>query len=266
MAFVVLALVLLGPRALEGQLAPADSSGIAFGHLHLNVSDLALHRQIWVDQFGGTWVDREPVQAVWIPGALLMFNEVEPEGGTQGSTLDHFGLKVRDYDAVLSGWRHSGLQIQSEFEGVEGNRNAYLLTPDGLRIEIQEDVSLGSPAIAHHLHWFVPDAERGLTHYASSYELREEPRGSIRTTTNVPGMNLSFSAAGSARRAGTRGRVLDHIGFEIDGLEAYAQRLEARGVTFEIPYRVLPGLGIGVAFYTDPSGVLVELTEGLRGY
>ena len=46
-------------------------------------------------------------------------------------------------------------------------------------------------------------------------------------------------------------------------LEAFCKTLEAAGVTFDRPYAKLPALGIAVAFFTDPFGTYVELTEGL---
>jgi len=46
-------------------------------------------------------------------------------------------------------------------------------------------------------------------------------------------------------------------------LEAFCKKLEASGVKFETPYRKLPQLGLAVAFFTDPWGTRVELTEGL---
>ena len=60
----------------------------------------------------------------------------------------------------------------------------------------------------------------------------------------------------------TKGHGLDHIGFEVKGLEAFTKKLEAQGVKFNIPYRKLPS-GLAIAFFTDPWGSYVELTEGL---
>jgi len=75
-------------------------------------------------------------------------------------------------------------------------------------------------------------------------------------------VNLTFTASDSAL-AGTKGRALDHIGFEVTNLEAFTQKLEAAGVKFDVPYRKLPALGLGLAFLTDPWGTYIELTEGL---
>ena len=84
----------------------------------------------------------------------------------------------------------------------------------------------------------------------------------IATTTNVPGMNLSFSTS-EQPVVGTAGRSLDHIGFAIDNLEAFVNRLKKRGIEFDVDYRVIEELGIALAFLMDPSGVYIELSEGL---
>jgi hypothetical protein len=64
----------------------------------------------------------------------------------------------------------------------------------------------------------------------------------------------------------TKGRALDHIGFEVDNLEAFAKKLEANGVKFEESYSKSRHQGFASAKFTDPWGVTVELTEGLRRF
>ncbi|HTM51465.1 MAG TPA: VOC family protein, partial [Bryobacteraceae bacterium] len=79
---------------------------------------------------------------------------------------------------------------------------------------------------------------------------------------DLPGVNLTFSASEGAVSP-TKGRALDHIGFEVKDLEAFCRKMEADGVKFDVPYRKIPALGLSVAFFTDPFGTYVELTEGL---
>jgi hypothetical protein len=50
----------------------------------------------------------------------------------------------------------------------------------------------------------------------------------------------------------------------VEDLGALVERLEARGLTFDVPVHEDPTLGIRSATFTDPSGVVVELTEGLE--
>jgi catechol 2,3-dioxygenase-like lactoylglutathione lyase family enzyme len=78
-------------------------------------------------------------------------------------------------------------------------------------------------------------------------------------------MNLTF-ATGKARDQGTKGGVIDHIGFEVRDLEDYCKKLEAHGIRLDMPYTKLPRLGIAIAFLTDPKGVSIELTEGLKAF
>ena len=63
--------------------------------------------------------------------------------------------------------------------------------------------------------------------------------------------------------AGTQGRALDHIGFEVKNLEAFTKKLESQGIKLAVAYRQVPALGIAIAFITDPWGTYIELTEGL---
>ena len=56
---------------------------------------------------------------------------------------------------------------------------------------------------------------------------------------------------------------MDHIGFEVRGLEEFVKKLEAQGIKLDRPYAPVPALGISIAFITDPWGTYIELTEGL---
>jgi len=62
---------------------------------------------------------------------------------------------------------------------------------------------------------------------------------------------------------GTRGRVVDHIGFEVKDLEAFCRKLEGMGFTLDRPYTKVAALNIAIAFISDPWGTYIELTEGL---
>jgi predicted enzyme related to lactoylglutathione lyase len=49
----------------------------------------------------------------------------------------------------------------------------------------------------------------------------------------------------------------------VKDLEAFCKKLAADGVTFESPFRDVPGIGLKIAFLIDPAGTRIELTEGL---
>jgi len=134
--------------------------------------------------------------------------------------------------------------------------------PDDVYVELQEDQALATEISGYHIHYFTPQYQQLLDWYTEVFALETRPRGSIASTTNVPGMNLSFGNADSERLP-TRGRAIDHIGFELVDLKSFCKQLEAKGIKFDVPYREIPSLGLKVAFFTDPSGVYIELTEGL---
>lgn len=260
-----LAVSLAAPSAASGQVAPYDDSGMTFGHVHLNVSDLELHRQLWVDVFGAEVVERGPLTVMKWPELLLILSEREPTAGSEATVMDHFGFKVRDIEAVLDRWREAGYDVQAEFTGAEGFPNAYVVLPDSVRVELQQDPELSEEVVGYHVHWFTPEYEELLDWYIDVFGVERYQRGSIATTANAPGMNLSFGDSETPRMP-TRGTAIDHIGFEYRDLEAFVRELEAAGIELDTPIREIPDLGLKIAFLTDPSGVRVELTEGLDEY
>ena len=196
---------------------------------------------------------------------LVVFTESAPTGGSQGTVMDHFGFKVRSLAEVLATWRAAGLEVESELTGAEGYPNAYVVAPDGVRFELQEDPQLPVKAAGYHVHFFAPDYLELLDWYVDIFSGVQAARGSIQKTVNVPGQNLSF-ATSQTKREPTQGRAIDHIGFEVDNLEVFIQRLETRGIEFQLGYTEIASMELAIAFFTDPSGVRIELTEGLDEY
>ena len=259
-ALVFLTLSVSSPA--RAQLAAPNDAGVTMGHVHLNVTDAELHKKLWIDQFGATPIQREGVTGVKIPGMVIMFRQQPPTGGTEGTVLDHFGLKVRSLSDVLQRWKAAGYQVQREFKGTEGFPNAYLIGPDDVKIELQEDTALPHKAIAYHLHYILADHIKLRDWYAGTFSLVSRKRGE-HDTADVPGMNLTFATSRTPPTLGTKGRTVDHVGFEVKNLEAFCKKLEARGIKLDVPYRKLPERGLAIAFLTDPDGVYIELTEGL---
>ena len=73
---------------------------------------------------------------------------------------------------------------------------------------------------------------------------------------------MSFSRS-DIKREPTKGRSLDHIGFEVKNLDALVKNLETSGTKLEAPPRMVPNSNVKIAFLTDPWGTYIELTENL---
>ena len=73
-------------------------------------------------------------------------------------------------------------------------------------------------------------------------------------------------ANGATAPVPTKGRAIDHVGFEVKNLEAFSKRLESVGVKFDKPYSRSRYPSYASAEFTDPWGVTVELTEGVNRF
>jgi catechol 2,3-dioxygenase-like lactoylglutathione lyase family enzyme len=257
------ALLLAAPAG--AQLAAPNDLGVTFAHVHLNVADVEVHKRLWVEHFGGVVVEKGPLTTVKFPNFLIVLTEQAPTGPSQGTVMDHFGFTVPNTAEVVAAWRAAGLEVQSEFTGAEGFPNAYLLAPDGVRVELQEDPELQVPASGYHVHYWTPDYEDLMHWYAEAFGAEIRPRGTIQTAADVPGQNLSFADCREECVA-TQGRAIDHVGFEIDDLESFAERLKGMGVEFQLEPRYIESIELMIAFFVDPSGVRIELTEGFDEY
>jgi hypothetical protein len=72
-------------------------------------------------------------------------------------------------------------------------------------------------------------------------------------------VQLRFTKADTAQTP-AKGRVLDHMSFDVKDLEAFIKTLEANNVKLDSSYTVNEA-GIGIAFVTDPWGTNIEINE-----
>ena len=86
-------------------------------------------------------------------------------------------------------------------------------------------------------------------------------RGAFDTVT-LPGVEMSITKQEMAQ-APTKGRSLDHIGFDVKNLEAFVKTLDAKGVKLDEAIRLAPNGTTKVAYLTDPWGTRIELTQNL---
>jgi len=132
--------------------------------------------------------------------------------------------------------------------------------PDGVRVELTEDRSMKDPIRFHHVHFSSPDPKKMQDWYKTNFGATPSRRANW-DSGDVPGANLTYGPAETV--AATQGRAIDHIGFEIKGLEAFCRKLTDSGIKLDIPYRQIPQINLALAFLTDPWGTRIELTEGL---
>ena len=261
---VVAGFVVVTVRLLDAQVMPLSESGIAMGHIHLNVADIDAQKKFWITQFDAKPLDRDGLKGVKVPGMLILFTQKAATHPSQSTVLDHFGFKVRSREEMVAKARASGYQVTREFIGSEGFPNAYIVGPEGISIELREDLTQKLLAEAHHLHYLLPDFMDLRSWYLATFPMQESKRGP-HPSADIPGMNLTF-ATGSARDLGSKDGLIDHIGFEVRDLRSFSKKLTAQGIKVDITSGASGDLGVPHAFVTDPKGILIELTEGLTKY
>ena len=105
-AVVLMCTLLAAPAA--AQLAVPNENGLTFGHVHLNVTDIELHKRLWVEHFGGEVVEKGPLTLVRFPNFHLALTEKEPSGGSQGSVPISAGTLIstssKESDVAISLW------------------------------------------------------------------------------------------------------------------------------------------------------------------
>jgi catechol 2,3-dioxygenase-like lactoylglutathione lyase family enzyme len=254
------ATLLLLALPAAAQLAPPNAAGVTMGHLHLNVADLDAARSFWLALGAQPGKLGPRIEVMKFPDVLVLLNRVDAAGaGSDGSTVGHLGFRVRNLAEWREKWKAAGLVMDRVAD--QAPTQLFLTAPGGVRVEISQDASLAVPITHHHVHFYTADVNRTKAWYVETFGAKPGRRGHFEAG-DIPGANLTFDAA-KAAPAPTKGRVLDHIGFEVRGLEAFCKKLEAAGVKFDVPYRKVPSLGISLAFLTDPWGTYIELTEGL---
>jgi catechol 2,3-dioxygenase-like lactoylglutathione lyase family enzyme len=241
------------------QTAPPNDRGVSIGHMHLVVRDIEASKKLWM-AMGAMPAKLGTNEVMKFPGMLVLLRQGEPTGGSVGSVVDHIGFKVADIQKSLAEWRAAGLKTAP---GVRPTQ-AFVITPEALRIEILEDATLRVPIAADHVHFFAPEATVAEMRnwYVKMFGATPGKRGN--DVMEMPGgVALSFTRSpDGARGAPTSGRALDHIGFEVKNLEAFCRKLEAAGIIFDRPFQRSP-TGLLVANITDPWGTYIELSEGL---
>jgi len=181
-----------------------------------------------------------------------------PTDGSDGSTINHFGFLVKSYADTKAKLSAAGVTFATDRPE---NKQMIAEFPEGVRVEFTEDANLNVPIAFHHIHEAAMDPESLQAWYVKTFGAKAGKRGQF-AAAMVPGGEVDFRKADTAA-APTKGRTLDHIGFEVRNLEAYCKKLEAEGVTFDTAYRVVPQLdGLKIAYILDPIGTRIELTEG----
>jgi catechol 2,3-dioxygenase-like lactoylglutathione lyase family enzyme len=255
-----LCLLTASAAALFGQLSAPNDAGVSMGHIHLTVPDPDAQIKVWVDVLGATASKAGPLNLVKLPGMFIIVTKANATEGSNGSTANHIGFLMKDYADLKT--KLAAAKIETVFDN-DKNKQIIVNFPDSVRVEFNEDASIGAPVAFHHIHLMTTDPEALQGWYVKTFGAEATTRRNL-PAARIPGGEVDFLKAKDAL-APTKGRTLDHIGFEIKDLDAFCKKLDAAGMKFDMPFRDVPAIGLKIAFIVDPVGTRIELTQGLAG-
>ena len=228
------------------------------GHIHLVVKDVDAEKKAWVDSFGAEASKTGQLDLLKLPGIFIIVTKGEPAGGSNGSSVNHIGIAVKDYPAIKAKLEAAGVKMQE----LTPNQQMFATFPEDVRVEVMEVKEQAPPVAFHHIHMSVVDGEATRSWYMKEFGAAAGSRRNL-PAAMIPGGEIDYLRA-QMPQAPTKGRSLDHIGFEVKNLESFVKRLQADGITMDMPYTdMTQRIGLKIAFITDPVGTRIELTEGL---
>jgi catechol 2,3-dioxygenase-like lactoylglutathione lyase family enzyme len=215
---------------------------------------------------------------------MIVLHRQAPTGPARGTAFDHVGFSVPNVRDVVAKVRANGFQTTNGREPKPGQTVspqaagtpeeiagvAYILGPDGAKVELVTNRDANPPPIKyHHVHFINKQYVEMQQWYMKAFDATLRPgQTDFFIGADLPGVGYSLNffrweGDQAVTHVPTAGRVYDHVGFEVRNLEEFCRKLEAKGIKLTVPYSKVPALNIAHAFVTDPWGVSIELTEGL---
>jgi catechol 2,3-dioxygenase-like lactoylglutathione lyase family enzyme len=251
-----------------------------FHHVHLNATDPAAAIEFYTSRFKARKESFAGLEAaVWTGDSWLLFTQVdEPPPSELLSGIWHIGWGAQDMQSTYRQQLAKGTRFATPLTDISdmvgGDRPffyAYVDGPDHALIEL-------NTARHHnfgHVHLFSADPPAAGAWYAKHFGFRNFARTEKRVYRDVQIAPAAFVTADHVSmiiypveyRGGgfvsTRGRVIDHLGFSVDDLDAALARLRNDGVKVTAEPRARGDGRIRFAFVEGPDQVAIELIQDL---
>jgi hypothetical protein len=122
-----------------------------------------------MDLFGAQPDHAGSIEMLKLPGIIILMLKGLPSDASGLPVVDHFALVGRDLAATQKKLAAADIRIG------DGSIATF---PDGVRVELLEDKSLGVPVAFHHFHIFCNDVESTRAWYAKVFGSTAFPAGS----------------------------------------------------------------------------------------
>ena len=229
------------------------------GHWHLISKDVEANKKLFLAMGGKMYMPGgEPL--IIFPGVYinLVLGMEKGEGGTVGSVVNHVGFIVDDVQKRTAQWKAKGVTV---LPGNNGRLDqAFVVTPDGVRIEILEDKTQTVPIRNEHIHLSLTAAEipKAQAWYAKTFGGKAGTRNN-QPIVDLPGVQIRFASgrfeAGGDARAHARPYRLRREGPRGLREEARGRGRQARRAAAHV------ATGNTITYITDPWGTRIEIVQ-----
>src|SRR5436305_12849091 len=123
-----------------------------------------------------------------VKNSLVLVKKAEPLGGSEVTTVNHVGFRVKDLDGTLARVREAGFKILTPPETTAKSHKANVMAPDDINVELVGDPTLDAPIASHHVHFYNSAVEDTRTWYVGAFGAVRGQRD-IFEAADVPGIH-----------------------------------------------------------------------------
>ena len=239
------------------QLPAPNAAGVSAGHDIMIVKDLDGANKFW-NALGAEPGQLGTLKLIKLPGVLYLMRKGDNKGGTEDSSVEYVGYKVKNLKETLAKMDAAGFK---PMPGATATR-AFLLTPDAIKVRLVEDRSIATPVASDMIQMDVPNVKEAQAWYEKWFGAKMIKDGK-ETVADIPGHHILFLET-KTPVAGTKGRAFDRIGLEVKNVEDVCKNLDGAGIKLDGKgFARAKGMDLAVCVITDPWGTYIEISEGL---
>ena len=232
------------------KLAAPNHCGFSMGHIHIMSPDVSESERAFL-ALGAPYVHQVgTLRLLPFENAYVLLSSASNSGGNTSSVVTSVLFNVRSITEAIARLRDAGIDIRQA--GAE--RASAIITVSEVMIELIELPELDSPAQFSAVTLSTTDVDSMQEWYARHFGASDG---------HIPGAEFRYRKVVQAP-APTKGRCLDHIGFETKDLLTFYKENLGAGLHFEGTPRTAPNAITKVVFLRDPWGTRIELTENLQ--
>ncbi|MGH9645669.1 MAG: VOC family protein [Bryobacteraceae bacterium] len=245
------------------QLPAPNAAGVSAGHDIMSVKDLDSANKFW-NALGAEPGQLGTLKLIKLPGVLYLMRAYDTKGGTvlkggtEGSSVEYVGYKVKNLKDTLAKMDAAGFKPMPGATKIR----AFLLTPDAIKVRLVEDRSLATPVASDMIQMDVSNVKEAQAWYEKWFGAKLVKDGN-ETVADIPGHRILFVQAKGPVET-TKGRAFDRIGLEVKNVEGVCKNLDGAGIKLDGKgFARAKGMDLAVCVITDPWGTYIEISEGL---